>query len=73
MFRSKRRTFLTMLSVMVALFLFCTLRTVITSFQASVDFAGSAAHLITRNATSLIFPVPLAYRERIAAVPGVSR
>jgi putative ABC transport system permease protein len=71
-FRSKRRTFLTVLSVMVALFLFSTLRTVITSFQASVDFAG-AQRVITRNATSLVFPVPLSYRERIAQVPGVGK
>ncbi|HWN82856.1 MAG TPA: FtsX-like permease family protein [Candidatus Udaeobacter sp.] len=71
-FRSKRRTFLTVLSVLVALFLFSTLRTVITSFQAGVDFAG-AQRLIVRNATSLIFPIPLAYKERIASVPGVTK
>jgi len=71
-FRSKRRTFLTALSVLVALFLFSTLRTVITSFQAGVDFAG-AQRLIVRNATSLVFTIPLAYKERIAAVPGVTK
>jgi putative ABC transport system permease protein len=71
-FRSKRRTLLTIVSVMVALFLFSTLRTVITSFQAGVDFAG-AQRLIIRNATSLIFPIPLAYKERIASVPGVTK
>jgi putative ABC transport system permease protein len=71
-FRSKRRTFLTIISVMVALFLFSTLRTVITSFQAGVDFAG-AQRLIVRNATSLIFPLPLSYRERITSMPGVAK
>lgn len=71
MLRSRRRTILTILSVMVALFLYSTLRTVITSFQAGVDFAD-VNHLVVRNATSLIFPVPLSYRERIAAVDGIS-
>jgi putative ABC transport system permease protein len=71
MLRSKRRTILTILSVMVALFLFSTLRTVITSFQAGVDFAD-VNRLVVRNATSLIFPIPVAYRERIAAVDGIS-
>lgn len=71
MLRSKRRTILTILSVMVALFLYSTLRTVITSFQAGVDFAD-VNRLVVRNATSLIFTVPLAYRERIAGVDGIS-
>jgi putative ABC transport system permease protein len=71
MLRSKRRTILTILSVMVALFLFSTLRTVITSFQAGVDFAD-VNRLVVRNATSLIFPIPVAYRERIAAIDGIS-
>ncbi len=71
MLRSKRRTILTVLSVMVALFLFATLRTVITSFQAGVEFAD-VNRLVVRNATSLIFTMPIAYRERITAVDGVS-
>jgi len=70
-FRNKRRSILTVMSVMVALFLFATLRTVITSFQAAVDFAD-VNRLVARNKISLIFPLPLAYREQIAAVEGVT-
>ena len=34
---------------------------------------GSEQRLVTRNAISLVFPLPMAYRQRIAAVPGVKR
>src|SRR2546422_6989036 len=70
--RNKRRTILTMLSVMVALFLFCALRGVLDTLAASIK-VGSETRLVTRNKISLVFPLPLAYRDRIAAVPGVKR
>ncbi|HYM80862.1 MAG TPA: FtsX-like permease family protein [Candidatus Limnocylindria bacterium] len=69
--RNKLRTILTTLSVVVALFLFCTLRGVLDTLDAAIR-VGSESRLVVRNAISLIFPVPLAYRDRIAAVPGVS-
>jgi putative ABC transport system permease protein len=68
--RSKRRTVLTILSIVVSLFLFSTLRTVITSFAASLEMAD-VARLVTRRSTSLTFPLPLAYRDRLAQIPGV--
>lgn len=68
--RNKLRTVLTTLSVMIALFLFCSLRGVLDTLEASIR-VGSEARLVTRNAVSLIFPLPLAYRDRLAAVPGV--
>ena len=68
--RNKRRTILTTLSVTVALFLFCALGGVLDTLSASIK-VGSETRLVTRNAISLIFPLPLAYRDRIAAVPGV--
>src|SRR2546426_667345 len=68
--RNKRRTLLTTLSVMVALFLFCALGGVLDTLAESIRF-GSETRLVSRNAISLIFPLPLAYRDRIAAVPGV--
>jgi putative ABC transport system permease protein len=68
--RNKRRTILTMLSVMIALFLFCALRGVLDTLQASIK-VGSETRLVTRNKISLIFPLPLAYRDRIAGIPGV--
>jgi putative ABC transport system permease protein len=68
--RNKLRTTLTLLSVVVALFLFCALRGVLDTLAASIK-VGSEARLVTRNAISLIFPLPLSYRERLVAIPGV--
>ena len=68
--RNKLRTVLTMLSVVVALFLFCALRGVLDTLQASIKI-GSESRLVSRNRISLIFPLPLSYRDRLAMVPGV--
>jgi putative ABC transport system permease protein len=68
--RSKRRTFLTIGSIVISLFLFCTLRTVITSFDASLRMTD-VARLVVRRSTSLVFPLPLSYRDRITQIPGV--
>lgn len=70
--RHKRRTLLTIASVALALFLFASLRTVITTLAASSQF-GSARRLVTMNATGFVLPLPLAYANRLAAVPGVER
>jgi putative ABC transport system permease protein len=70
--RNKRRTILTTLSVMVALFLFCALRGVLDTLDASIK-VGSEARLVTRNATSLILPLPLSYKQRLEALSGVQR
>jgi putative ABC transport system permease protein len=69
--RSKRRTILTVLSIVVSIFLFCTIRTVLTSFDASLETAD-AARLITRRSTSLTFFLPLSYKDRLAQIPGVT-
>src|SRR5512138_242370 len=66
------RTLLTQGSVMVALFLFCTLGGVLDTLKASAD-AGSRERLATRNAISLTQWLPGSYQDRIAAVPGVQR
>jgi putative ABC transport system permease protein len=68
--RNKRRTILTFLSVTVALFLFSALGGVLDTLEDSIK-VGSETRLITRNAVSLVLALPPAYRERIAAVPGV--
>jgi putative ABC transport system permease protein len=70
--RHKRRTFLTMASVALALFLFASLRTVITTLGAAAEF-GSARRLVSTNASGLIFPLPVSYAQRLAAVPGVEK
>ena len=70
--RNKRRTILTTLSVMVGVFLFCALGGVLDTLQESIK-VGSLSRLVTRNKISLVFPLPISYRDRIASVPGVKR
>lgn len=70
-FRHKLRTALTVLGIGIAVLSFGMLRTVIDAWYAGVS-ASSATRLVTRNSISLIFPLPLAYREKIRAVDGVS-
>src|SRR5687767_15969636 len=68
--RAKRRTFLTVSSIALALFLFCTLRTVTTSFDAAIR-ASDDTRLVVRHAASLVFPLPRAYRDRLTQMPDV--
>lgn len=68
--RHKIRTLLTVASVSLALFLFASLRSVVTTMHANAQF-GSAHRLVTTNATGIVFPLPLAYGAKIKALPGV--
>lgn len=68
--RHKLRTFLTILGISIAVFAFGLLRTVVTAWNAGVE-ASAANRLITRQAVSFIFPLPLAYRDQISNIPGV--
>jgi putative ABC transport system permease protein len=71
-FRHKLRSVLTILGITIAVVAFGLLRTVVTAWNAGVD-AAAANRLITRQAVSFIFPLPYSYRDKIAAVPGVSK
>jgi len=64
------RTASTVLAMAVCIFLFCVLRTVI----AAVDFglhSGNTNRLVTRDAVSIANLLPLSYKQKIAAIPGV--
>jgi putative ABC transport system permease protein len=69
-FRHKLRTFLTVLGVAIAILAFGLLRTVIDAWYAGVA-ASSASRLVARNAVSLVFPLPLSYKEKIRQIEGV--
>jgi putative ABC transport system permease protein len=71
-FRHKLRTGLTVLGICVAILAFGLLRTVVSAWYAGVD-ASSASRLVTRNAISLIFSLPISYKDKIRSVDGVSR
>jgi putative ABC transport system permease protein len=70
--RHKLRSLLTVLGIGVAVMAFTLLRTVVTAWHAGVE-ASAANRLITRHAVSFVFPLPLAYRDRIAQVAGVDK
>ena len=69
-FRHRLRTFLTILGITIAILAFGLLRTVISAWYSGVD-ASSASRLVTRNSISLVFPLPISYREKIRQVNGV--
>ncbi len=70
--RHKLRSTLTIVGVGIAVMAFALLQTVVTAWYAGVE-ASAANRLITRHAVSFVFPLPLAYRDRIAQVPGVNK
>ena len=68
--RNKRRTLLTVSSIVVSLFLIITLATILTEFTRGSSEANPL-RLVTRHAVSLTFPLPASHQQRIASVPGV--
>ena len=64
--RNKLRTALTVISVIVAFFLFGALRTVITTLDAVAD-VGSEARLVTSHASGITFVLPQSYTQRLQA------
>jgi putative ABC transport system permease protein len=68
--RNKRRTLLTISSLVVSLFLIITLATILTEFTRGSE-KSNPLRLVTRHAVSLGFTLPMAQQQRIATVPGV--
>lgn len=68
--RHKRRTVLTIISVALALFLFASLRTVVTTISGSAE-VGSASRMVVQNASAIVFTLPQSYANRLKAVPHV--
>ncbi|UCD18124.1 MAG: ABC transporter permease, partial [Candidatus Zixiibacteriota bacterium] len=68
--RHKLRTFLTILGLALAVMAFGLIRTFINAWYAG---ARSAApdRIITRHAVSIVFELPLAYKERLLQIDGV--
>ena len=70
-FHNKLRSGLTILGITVAVLAFGLLRTVIDAWYAGVENA-STSRLVTRNAISIIFPLPISYAEKIRQIEGVN-
>lgn len=69
--RHKLRTSLTVLGLVVATLAFGLLQTVVGAWYAGAD-AASNTRLVTRNAISLVFPLPLSYENSIRGIEGVT-
>jgi putative ABC transport system permease protein len=68
--RNKRRTLLTISSLVVSLFLIISLATILTEFDRGAEEA-SPLRLWSRHAVSLGFVIPVAHMQRMKTVPGV--
>lgn len=69
LFKHPLRFLLTLGSLVVALFLMCTLRTLLTTLRAGVEVA-QANRLWVQSAVSLFVDLPLAYQTKIEQVEG---
>jgi putative ABC transport system permease protein len=58
--------------MVVAILAFGLLQTVVSAWYAGAD-AASDTRLVTRNAISLVFPMPISYEQKIRAVEGVKQ
>ena len=68
--RHKLRTILTIVGLIVAFLSFGLLQTIVDAWYVGAERAAPD-RLITRNAVSLVVPLPIHYREKIRAVEGV--
>lgn len=69
--RHRLRTGLTVLGLVVAIMAFGLLQTVVDAWYAGAEGASNT-RLVTRNSISLVFPLPITYRDKIRRVPGVT-
>ncbi len=69
--RNRRRTFLTLTSIAVSLFLIATLLTVLSEMEDPPTTPDSALRLICRHRVSLANILPKSYMQKIARTEGV--
>jgi putative ABC transport system permease protein len=60
----------TVIAMSVCIFVFCVMQTTTRAINAGLETA-SASRLISQNAIGWIFALPVTYKQKIAAVPGV--
>lgn len=70
-FRNKRRSILTVLSIGFSLLLLTFMMTLWHAFALEDGSAESSERLIVRHRVSLTFSLPMYYRDKIRAIPGV--
>jgi len=70
-FRNKRRSLLTVASIAFSLLLLCIMLCVWRTFYIDKGAPDSALRIVTRHKVSIANPLPIYYRDKIRAVPGV--
>lgn len=69
--RHKLRTGLTVFGLAIAVMAFSVIRATIDAWYSNAE-ATSPNRLITINAVSLVFTLPMTYKDKIAKIPGVT-
>jgi putative ABC transport system permease protein len=69
--RSKRRTFLTVLSIAVSLFIFSALVSVPTVADQILGNTASSTRIAMHNKAGLAYSIPIAYKQRVITLPHV--
>jgi putative ABC transport system permease protein len=69
--RSKRRTFLTVLSIAVSLFIFSALVSVPTVADQILGNTASSTRIAMHNKAGLAYSIPIAYKQRVVTLPHV--
>jgi putative ABC transport system permease protein len=69
--RNKRRSFLTILSLGFSFLLLTLMMTIWRTFYIDSWSMISARHIVCRHRVSLAVPLPAYYREKIRSIPGV--
>jgi putative ABC transport system permease protein len=70
--RNGRRTVLTISSIAICIFLVSTLQAVLASiYRVGSQPGGSHLRVVVHRATGVTQPLPISYRQKIAALPGV--
>lgn len=70
--RHKLRTILTIVGIAIAVMAYGLLQTLVNAWYVGLD-ATSPNRIVTRHSVSIIFQLPLSYKDRIASIPGVSQ
>jgi putative ABC transport system permease protein len=70
-FRHRLRSILTLFGVAIAMLAFGILRTLVGAWYIGVE-SSSANRLVIRNKISLIYPLPLAYKNKLFQIGGVN-
>jgi putative ABC transport system permease protein len=69
--RNKRRSVLTVLSLGFSFLLLTLMMTIWRTFYIDEWSVVSASHIVCRHRISLAFPLPAYYRDKIRSIPGV--